>query len=607
MVTQITLGNFTTQNGKNVLTGGASKLDTTALVNALADARRAPAIRLETLNKTIDSQTKAITDLRTIFAKLLTAADSLRNPPGVAVDSRNIFQYRQASLSSTTGAIASNFVDVSVQPGAVAQGYTIDSITQLAFQTKQQSGNITAANTTTASVVTASGAPTAGLFSAGTINLRAVDGTVGGVPLTLNAGDSLDVVASKFNELSSRTGIQASVLTVATGTYRLIFTATKSGETFGFDLGATSPAAGAGVISDAAGVFSQVAFNTTQPAQNAIFSIDGVPLERESNAVADVLSGVTLTLKQDTIPGAVLLNIVPDRTLVSNAITQFVDAYNEFRIFASRQSQVDENSRPTDEAVLYNNTAFRDLIERVNGEVSRIVAGITSPSPSQLRDVGVAIDNFAGDDENPATRNILVIDTDKLNASLLADFNGVRKLFEFQQTSDDSRFVNFSRSNNLSITSFSVAIDTVANTYQATYTDPVTNVVTNVDFDFTPITGGGVSLKGKAGTVFEGSQYVFSGTGTATVNVSLTQGFGDRFYNLANGVNDAINGTLANELTTLADNKERNTEEITSIDSLIVRYREQLVQQYAALESALSRANSILQLLDAQANARNNS
>lgn len=605
MVTQITLGTFGTQGGRTVLTGGASQIDTKGLIDSLAAAKRAPAVTLETKNTTIDAQSKALNDLKTIFAKLQSASDTLRNPPGVAIDSKNIFQYRTANVTTSSGVSASSFIDVAVQPGAIAQSYTINSVTQLAFQTKQQSSNFVLADSTTASAVTAGA--TAGLFKAGTVNLRAVDGTVGGVALTLNTGDSLETVASKFNEISSRTGIQASVLTVTPGTYRLIFTATRPGTTYGFDLGLTAPTPNAGIASDATGVFAQLgAISTTQPAQNSLFTIDGVAISRESNAVADALTGVTFNLKQPTVSGTISVNIQPDTTLISNAITQFADAYNEFKLFASNQSQLDENSQPTETAVLYNNSTFRNIVTSVNSEVLRVVSGITGTgNPSQLADIGIKLDNFAGDETNPETKNILTVDTDRLNSLLLSNFDGVRKLFEYQQVSDNSSFVVSKRSNNLDVTGFQLVIDSVAGTYQATYTDPVSGLTT-INLTGTPISGGGVSLKGPAGSALEGSEFVFAAAGDATINVTLTQGYGDRFFNLVSSFTDVAGGTLVTELDTLNNNKTRNTTEITSIDEKIVQFREQLVQQYASLEAALSRANNLLQLLDAQANARNN-
>jgi flagellar capping protein FliD len=319
-----------------------------------------------------------------------------------------------------------------------------------------------------------------------------------------------------------------------------------------------------------------------------------------------VLTGVTFTLKQDTVPGAINLNIVPDTTLIANSITAFADAYNEFRVFASKQSQLGEDSAPAEDSVLYNNSTFRNIINSVSTEIARVVAGITGLNPTQLVDVGITIENFPGDAENPETKNILVVDPDKLSSSLLANFDGARKLFEYQQSSNDGNFVSFKRSNTLgSITGFSVAINRTTNTYQATYTDPITLVVTTVDLDGSPIDGGGVGLKGKVGTVFEGSEFLYAVGGDATIDVTLSQGFGDRFFNLINSFIDVSNGTLTQEVNTLAENKTRNTEQITTIDDKLTSYRDQLVKQYASLESALSRANQLLQLLDAQSNARN--
>ena len=93
--------------------------------------------------------------------------DVLRNPGGVDTASKNIFEYRKALSVGTGGIVASNYVDVTVQPGAASASYTIDSITQLAKATKQQTGTFAIANTTTASAVTANGSPTAGMFRAG--------------------------------------------------------------------------------------------------------------------------------------------------------------------------------------------------------------------------------------------------------------------------------------------------------------------------------------------------------------------------------------------------------------------------------------------------------
>ena len=602
MVSEITLGTFSVQNGKNVVTGGASKLDTTAIVDALATAKAAPATRLTTANKTIDTQTAALAQMKTLLQTLETSADALRNPPGVANDSQNIFQYRTAAVTSNTGLTAANYATVSVQPGAAVQNYTIDSISQLATATKQQSNVINVADATTASVVAAAGSATPGQFQAGTVYLRAEDGTAGGVAVTFNAGDTLSTVISDINAVSSRTGIQASLVTVATGQYQIIYSATQTGTNYGFDMGAAAGSAGAGLVSDASGVFSQMSINSSPSnvvAQNAIFSVDGISLTRQTNSVSDVFANMTINLQQAT-SSALQVNVSPDTTIITNAVNAFADAYNAFRLFASTQQQLNSDGTPKDTAVLYNDSTFRNIVADVQTEVSRVVTGIASGQPSQLADVAITLTNYAGDATNPATTNIMTLNTDALASLLQSNFTGVEQAFEFTETATDSNFVNSQRSNSLTVSNYTVNLDTVNNTYTATYSDPSTGTVT-VPLDATPLAGGGLSIKGEDGTIFAGSSWVYASSNTsATIDVTATQGFGDRFYNLMDSITNTDNGTLTTDVTNLTDQQSRNTTQINTINDQVSTYRDQLQTQYAALEAAISSANSILDLLDAQ-------
>src|SRR6202012_2595996 len=106
------------------------------------------------------------------------------------------------------------------------------------------------------------------------------------------------------------------------------------------------------------------------------------------------------------------------------------------------------------------------------------------------------------------------------------------------------------------------------------------------------------------GTIFAGASWVYASSNpTATINVNVTQGFGDRFYNLMDSITDDTSGTLTTDVSQLNDQETRNKATITTIDDQISTYRDQLSDTYAKLEAAISSANSILDLLDAQANA----
>lgn len=602
VVAQITLGNIYNNGGRTVVGGSQSGLDTEGIIKALTEARRLPADRLEDKNTALGVKTSAYNTLSSLLSRFQSAVDVLRNPPGVNNATQNIFQYRTAGLTSTGINAAGNYLGVSVVPGTPIQNFNVSEITQLAREAKQNTNSFFLGSTTEA-VVAANGDATPGALSAGTFSLRNV--TPGGDPIdiTLAEGDSLSAVVNKFNAVKDSTGIQANILKVANGVgnneYKIVFTATKTGETYGFDL--SDPGT---VLSDPDGVLSQLTY-ATQTARNAIFVIDGVEVEREANTVNDVIDGVTFTLKQAMTDGTQInAEIRPDTDIVANAITQFADVYNEFRLFAAKQQEVGENGLPTDEAVLANETLMRTIISQVSSEMTRVVSGITGGQPERFADIGLNFSNFAGDENNPATKNIMTVDTDKLASALATNFDGVRGLFEFTMTSDHPSLGVFARSNATSISNFVLNIDRTNEVYTATYVDSggITQVV---QLDGTPTAGtGGVALKGRVGTVLEGLELIFATSGDATIDVNLSQGYGDRLFNLMESIVNPSTGTLATAMKTIDDQVARNEKEIVDIDSRIEIYREQLLLQYSALEAALTQANQLLSLLDAQAQAR---
>ncbi|MFZ4124553.1 MAG: flagellar filament capping protein FliD [Rickettsiales bacterium] len=603
MVTQIQLGRLFQQNGRTVVGGSQTAFDTESIIKSLVEAKRLPAATLEKKNEKIGTEQKALTELSGLMSRFKSAVDVLRNPPGVGNAAQNIFQYRTATLTTNTGVAASNYVAATVEPGAATQTFTVDSVDQLARETKQQSDNFLVPNSTTSSVVSAVSTP--GTFTAGTFNIRRLGG--GSTPITLNSGDSLQTVANKFNEVKNLTGVQATVLKVADGTpnntYTLVFTATQTGLDTAFDLENAAT-----ITSDPSGVLSNLNFTTTQAALNSQFTLDGVAIQRQTNSVADAIDGITFNLKQATPPAtSVALSISPDTDIVTNAVTQLADVYNELRLFVSRQSEVGKDGLPTETAVLANNSTMRSIMSTLSGEISRSVAGIASGDPSQLADLGIKFQDFEGDEKSPFTRNIIVLDSDKLKSALESNFEGVRSVFEFQMNSQNANLAVFKRNNSLAVNDITLNIDRDPTTpvYTATYNDPLLGSVT-VNLDGTDITStGGVFLKGQNGTVLEGLELIFSDTNDATFNVNFTQGIGDRLFNSIESILNKDDGLLTGEQNRLNDVVTKNEEEITSIDTLIARYREQLIEQYSRLEEALSKANNLLQLLGAQADARN--
>lgn len=594
---QITLGNITQQNGRNVVSGSQSGLDTDAIIKALTEAKRLPAVALETKNEKLDTTKTALTDLKNLLTRFRTSVDTLRNPPGVQNASANIFEYRTATVSSVLG--ASNYLGVSVQPGVNVQNFTINKIDYLARETKQESGTL-ALPSLTDPAVKATGTAAAGELQAGTFSLRVTDGGAD-ASITLEENDSLQTVVSKINAVKERTGIQATVVKVSSGTpnnnYKIVFTGTKTGAANGFDMADSGT-----ITADADNAWGQLGFATpSQTARDAEFQLDGVTITRDSNTVTDLVDGVTFTLKQpyaDTAP--VTVSVQPDLEIVTNAINALADVYNELRVFAANQSAVGEDGLPLETSVLANNATLRGIVTSVTNEITSMVTGLAEGASRTLTEIGINFQDFEGDDENPSTRNIIVINAEKLQSALADNFDGVRDIFEFQMTTDNPNISIYARSSTVSVNEFSLAVDITNGTYTATYDGGST-----AEFDASDVSAGVKLLTGRAGTPFAGLQFIYASTDDDTIEINLTQGIGDRVYNEIDRVL-ATDGTLASDLTQIDDQTKRNETEITKIDAYIVTYRDQLLDTYSRLEGALTKANQLLSLLDAQASAREN-
>jgi len=590
MVSQITLGNVTQQNGRTVISGSQSGIDTEGLIKALSDAKRLPAVKLETTNTNLATKKTALTDLKALLTRFKTATDTLRNPPGVQNASANIFQYRTATVSSVLG--AANYLSATVQPGVNSQNMTVNSITYLAQETKQESGVLLAPDLNTP-VVAANGDATAGTLSAGTFSLRGLNGGADS-NITLTETDSLSQVAAKFNAVKGNTGIQATVVKVSSGTpdssYKLVFTGTQTGLSGDFDM------ADAGTVtSDPDGVLSQLGFTTNQSAGNAEFQLDGVTITRETNVVTDLVDGVTFTLKQPyTSATPATISIVPDTEIVTNAINQMADVYNELRLFIAKQNEVGDDGLPTEEAVLASNPTLRNIATSITDQITSMVNSITGNNPKSLTEIGIGFQNYDGDSDNPATKNIIVIDATKLASALASNFDGVRNVFEFNLTSTNPNLSVYSRSNAVTASSFTLDVSITNGTYTVGGTDA---------FEGSDISAGVKLLTGKAGTPYEGLQFIYASTSDASMDINITQGIGDRLYNSLNSVL-AVDGTLATDLAQIEEQTQRNETEITKIDASIETYRNQLLDTYSRLEAALTQANQLLSLLDAQASAR---
>ena len=125
---------------------------------------------------------------------------------------------------------------------------------------------------------------------------------------------------------------------------------------------------------------SDLAFSTTlQAAQDSQFTVNGLQIERSSNTVNDVVTGLTFNLNEVT-SSAVTLDLSRDTTAVKENITGVVNAYNEF-IDVIKLVQNPDSDDEEFGGTLINEQLVRNVKDKV---YSALTGTSSTPSPILL-------------------------------------------------------------------------------------------------------------------------------------------------------------------------------------------------------------------------------
>jgi len=582
MVSSVTLGNFFSSNGKTVLGGiGGSGLDTEALINSLVEAKSFPATQAQDKIDLNDKRSTALTELKTLVGNFQTAADALRNPPGVGNAASNAFKYTTTSVTSNTANAGSNFVTVTTSPGATLQSYSISEITSVASAASQSSGVFTVASANDDVV----GLPSGNTFGAGNI-------TIGSQTITIEATDSLNAIAAKFNAVSDSTGISATVIQISSSSFSLSFSATKTGDTGNFDLS---------TVTADPGVFDNADLGTAVAGTNAEFKINGVAVTRQSNSINDLISGLTFNILQETAVSETLtVSVKADTATAKGTIQAFVDSYNAIRQFVAEQTQLSDDGTYAEDAVLANDPTFQSVVASITNQISAKVSGLTG-SYTSLASIGITFTDVAATADTPTITNALTIDDGKLTSALSSSYADVTKLFGLNLSTTNPNVALYSSTNSVKLSSFTLNIDPVGGIFQAIHSGGTINLTA------TALPGSsGYTLSGPAGSLLEGLSLIYASTTAGTSTINFTQGVAALTYNTSDAATETNTGTLALALKGLEEQNTKLSSDITQINTQVDQYREQLLAKFAALEQAISRVNNLLQSLSADSDARNN-
>ncbi|HCR85715.1 MAG TPA: hypothetical protein DIV86_03460, partial [Alphaproteobacteria bacterium] len=413
------------------------------------------------------------------------------------------------------------------------------------------------------------------------------------IDVSIASGDSLNDIVFAINQKTSNSGLSAAVVKVSEFDYRVSLKAVNEGTENKYEL------------FDASSVLTNSSIATINEAEDAIFKVDGVEIKRSTNTVTDALSSMTFKLLQVTpnygevSAEFINVSVTNDVASVATTIGDFVNAYNDLKLFISQQNERDpETLQFVETAILGSDTVLKTFADRLLSEINNIVSTGNSDYDS-LVDSGLVIEDFEGTADTIATTNILKFDETTLTDIITANFDKIRKIFELNITTDSNNIALYNSSNAATLNDFQLDIDLSREEGEQ---------IRLLDSEGEPVTSGGNQvyltyadgkITGKTGTVVEGLEFLYSGSSAEVISISIVQGIADRIYNLANEYTKS-DGVIKNTLSSLADTNTDYKTKKADLESKLTDYVDSLRAKYSALEAAIQSVNSILLLLDAQ-------
>ncbi len=155
-----------------------------------------------------------------------------------------------------------------------------------------------------------------------------------------------------------------------------------------------------------------------QEADDADFTVDGLPISRSTNTISDVIPGVSLELFTPTAGATgARVDLNRDSSGIEEKLTALVTAYNDFmdnmKILGDSNSDVEQYGGAL---------AGNSFLPSIKAQVRSLVMGDSSTPGSKLkaaRDVGIDIDRYGK----------MSLDTTKLESALKNNFSDVVTLF----------------------------------------------------------------------------------------------------------------------------------------------------------------------------------
>ena len=377
--------------------GLVSGMDTDAIITQLLDLQKKPITKLQTQEAAYQVKLSSYSSLQGSLKDVKNAAKNL--------DSVSDITSFSATSSNTS------LLTVSAEKTAVAGSYSV-KVHSLA----------------TAHKLTSTGFNDSEDVGKGTIHL-ALGGNAP-VDIEVDSGSTISDVAKAINDADA--GVYASVIDDGTSSY-LTLTGKQTGEDNAITLTVTEDGADPANLpvglpsadKDTTGL-SRLVFDVSgattnmtqlQGAANAHISVDGVAdISRASNTISDVVTGVTLKLKDADATKTLTVEVERSDELFTTRLNAFLNSYNGLMDSLNSLQSYDKETKKT--GALFGDSTTRRIQNEIRNMFSNSVSGLPADL-NTLTELGVSTNEDGG----------LELDSSVFSEKLKNNFDDVVKFF----------------------------------------------------------------------------------------------------------------------------------------------------------------------------------
>ncbi len=519
---------------QNAVFGINSNLDTQDIINKMVSLE-ARSMDLVEAKKQIEQQKLAS------FQELKNRLQTFKSVV-TTLNTASRFIVNKSVFSNNSFSDSNKVVDITTTSSASSGTYSL-IVNNLATESKL----ITSGHAETTSSI-ASGTVTIviGSSASSTVTIDSTNNTLDGLRLAIN-NLGLDVKASFLNDGD------------ATNPYRLLISGTQTGSS--------------GTVTMSTNITSgsvTMGFETTQTAQNASLSLDGVSITKSSNTVTDIISGAALKLQS---AGSGTISLSTDTEAITTKVSDFVDEYNDLSLFLSEQLALDSESEQT--GVLFGNFAVQNLQQILRSSISTKITGI-SGDYTYLSQIGITTQSDG----------TLILDTDDLSDALIDDIANVSQLFSSNGsvTNSSLAYVGFTSDTEPGSYEVQVSSSGTSTFVQLSNSGASTFVTASGSGNFyAGSSGDSTGLNFRLGNLNNGNY------GHITLSIGVAEILNRQLKNL---VDSSLNGPLVTELDTIKETVNDFNETLLKQAERLLAFEETLKARFTNLEIVLGRLNA---------------